>query len=149
MYAQTEEQKRRWIKSLEIALTNIQPEECRRTDVSTNVIFTYINSKLVDVHEADELSNALINSNLLQHMLTMHTFERGATCSQCSKFMKGLFYQGYKCIRCDVNAHRECIINLHSCGTVHPPELPPRPPLLPLMNTNSTDSTITVGLSYS
>ncbi|XP_021950474.1 protein vav isoform X2 [Folsomia candida] len=116
MYAQTEEQKRRWIKSLEIALTNIQPEECRRTD----------------------------------HMLTMHTFERGATCSQCSKFMKGLFYQGYKCIRCDVNAHRECIINLHSCGTVHPPELPPRPPLLPLMNTNSTDSTITspTGLTF-
>jgi hypothetical protein len=111
MYAQTEEQKRRWIKALEDALTNIQPEECRRTD----------------------------------HMLTMYTFEKGSSCSQCSKFMKGLFYQGYRCVRCDANTHRECISSMHPCGTVHPPELPPRPPLLPLMNAASS-TTITVFL---
>ncbi|CAG7727243.1 unnamed protein product [Allacma fusca] len=100
MYAQTEEQKRRWIKAIEDALTNIQPEECRRTD----------------------------------HLLVMNTFEKGASCSHCGKFMKGLFFQGYKCVRCAVHAHRECISQLHRCGIVQPPELPPRPPLLPIVN---------------
>ena len=50
--------------------------------------------------------------------------------------MKGLFFQGYKCVRCACHAHRECISQLHRCGTVvvQPPELPPRPPLLPIAN---------------
>ncbi|CAL8143746.1 unnamed protein product [Orchesella dallaii] len=98
MYAQTEEQKRRWIKAIEDALNNIQPEDCRRTD----------------------------------HHWTMHTFQKGANCSYCGKFLKGLFYQGYRCVRCDAGVHRDCISVLPRCGTVHPPELPPRPPLLPI-----------------
>lgn len=81
-----------------VSRTNIQPEECRRTD----------------------------------HHWTMHTFHKGANCSACGKFLKGLFYQGYRCVRCETGAHRDCISHLPKCGLVHPPELPPRPPLLPL-----------------
>lgn len=98
MYAQTEDQKKKWIKAIEDALTNIQPEDCRRTD----------------------------------HHWTMHSFLKGTTCSNCNKFLKGLFYQGYRCVRCDAGVHRDCISVLPKCGTVHPPELPPRPPLLPI-----------------
>ena len=68
------------------------------------------------------------------HTLVMHTFEKGTCCSHCSRFMKGLFYQGYKCVRCNISTHRECISQLRRCGTVQPPELPPRPPLLPIVN---------------
>lgn len=78
--------------------TNIQPEECRRTD----------------------------------HHWTMYTFPKGQNCSYCGKFLKGLFYQGYRCVRCDAGVHRDCISVLPKCGLVHPPELPPRPPLLPI-----------------
>lgn len=66
------------------------------------------------------------------HHWTMHTFPKGANCSYCNKFLKGSFYQGYRCVRCAVGVHRDCIKVMPKCGTVHPPELPPRPPLLPI-----------------
>ena len=73
-------------------------------------------------------------SRRCDHTLVMYTFEKGTCCSHCSRFMKGLFYQGYKCVRCGISTHRECISQLRRCGTVQPPELPPRPPLLPIVN---------------
>lgn len=43
------------------------------------------------------------------HQLEMNTFEKPTTCIKCSKFLKGLIYQGYKCRVCNVAVHKECI----------------------------------------
>lgn len=46
----------------------------------------------------------------------MHTFERPTACNRCSKYLKGLIFQGYKCKICDVAVHKECIAFSGKCG---------------------------------
>ena len=45
------------------------------------------------------------------HVLQMTTFlgEKAAECFQCGKTLKGSFFQGYRCLRCQVNLHKSCI----------------------------------------
>ncbi|KAK7867226.1 hypothetical protein R5R35_008400 [Gryllus longicercus] len=93
MYARTEDLKRKWIKAIQEALDNIEPNGCRHTD----------------------------------HKFVMHTFEKPTTCNHCSKFLKGLIFQGYRCEKCDISIHKMCIPNSGRCGVREPPELPPRP----------------------
>ena len=84
-------------------------------------------------------------SRLTDHLMVMQTVDRGINCSHCKKFMKGLFYQGYKCVRCESQVHRECITKLRKCGTVQaqPPELPPRPLLLlPIPSMQESNATV-------
>lgn len=56
----------------------------------------------------------------------MTTFEKPVTCNRCSKFLKGLFYQGYQCTVCKIAVHKECIKYAGRCSSV-PPELYPHP----------------------
>lgn len=63
------------------------------------------------------------------HKFQMNTFEEPTTCIHCSKFLKGRIFQGYKCEKCGIPAHKTCIIYSGRCGSKQPPELPPRPPL--------------------
>ncbi|XP_066994159.1 protein vav isoform X2 [Anabrus simplex] len=104
MYARTEDLKRKWIKAIQDALDNIEPNGCRNTD----------------------------------HKFAMHTFEKPTTCNHCSKFLKGLIFQGYRCTKCQISMHKTCIPYSGRCGMKQPPELPPRPPMskpvLPLQN---------------
>lgn len=93
MYARTEELKRKWIKAIQDALDNIEPNGCRNTD----------------------------------HKFVMHTFDKPTTCNHCSKFLKGLIFQGYRCEKCDISIHKTCIPYSGRCGVRQPPELPPRP----------------------
>ncbi|XP_064457585.1 protein vav-like isoform X2 [Ornithodoros turicata] len=58
------------------------------------------------------------------HKFEMHTFEVPTYCSDCSKLLPGIFYQGYKCTVCGVGVHKTCIATVRSCGA---PSLPPRP----------------------
>jgi len=73
-------------------------------------------------------------SRLTEHVMVMQSFVRGDACGQCRRLLKGLFYQGYKCVRCSSAVHRECIPLLRRCGSIQaqPPQLPPRPLLLPI-----------------
>ena len=48
-------------------------------------------------------------------------------CASCHKLLKGLFYQGYQCTKCQTGVHRDCILGLPTCGMLRPPQLPPRP----------------------
>lgn len=49
------------------------------------------------------------------HRFEMFTFERPTTCIRCSKFLKGLIYQGYKCRVCNLSVHKECLVNSGRC----------------------------------
>jgi guanine nucleotide exchange factor VAV len=49
------------------------------------------------------------------HVLTYKTYDSPTECSTCHKLLKGSFYQGYHCSRCNRNLHFECI-NQAYCG---------------------------------
>lgn len=52
---------------------------------------------------------------------TSHNFELQTCllpvqCVFCSKYLKGLIYQGYKCSICDISSHKACIQFSGKCG---------------------------------
>jgi len=62
------------------------------------------------------------------HEAVMHTFEKPSSCSYCHKLLKGLFFQGYRCEKCQRGMHKECISLMTKCGNhSQPPAPPPRP----------------------
>ena len=74
------------------------------------------------------------------HDPQMTTFDKPTPCQYCHKLLKGLFYQGYQCVKCHRNMHKGCINLLSKCGPLgQPPSLPPRPTsmLLPSAVTNT------------
>ncbi|XP_065564856.1 protein vav-like isoform X3 [Artemia franciscana] len=73
----------------------------------------------------DHLEPAEIAPNM-EHLFEMNTFEKPQNCIQCSRLLKGVFYQGYKCSKCGLSCHKSCLVLVKKCGT-RPPELPPRP----------------------
>ncbi|RWS24881.1 protein vav-like protein [Leptotrombidium deliense] len=74
------------------------------------------------------------------HSFIMYTFETPTVCADCEKWLRGTFFQGYKCTVCNVGVHKCCIPSIRSCGA---PSLPPRPPLPPsspsVISSYSTD----------
>jgi len=73
------------------------------------------------------------------HEPVMTTFEKPTTCSYCNKMLKGLFYQGYSCLKCHKAMHKECISLLSKCGpSGTPPTLPPRPASMLLPSATNT-----------
>ena len=50
----------------------------------------------------------------------MGTFEKPQTCDVCFTLLKGLFYQGYRCLKCARVAHQECAPSMPSCGNQPP-----------------------------
>ncbi|XP_078143763.1 guanine nucleotide exchange factor VAV3-like isoform X2 [Centroberyx gerrardi] len=56
--------------------------------------------------------NATNNS----HQFKMHTFERITSCSFCHLLLRGIFNQGYLCLKCGLGAHKECLGRLGVCG---------------------------------
>jgi len=90
--------------------------------------------------------------NQSAHDMEMHTFEQPISCAYCNKLMKGLFFQGYLCKRCNRALHKECIVYLTKCVSSQPPTLPPRPPSIQLpsasldlqrLSVNSVSSLVT------
>ncbi|GJQ72601.1 hypothetical protein Trydic_g1266 [Trypoxylus dichotomus] len=71
----------------------------------------------------DCINNIKLSSIKTSHKYEMFTFEKPMTCTHCSKYLKGLIYQGYKCKECGIGVHKECISNSGHCGI--PPPLPP------------------------
>ena len=79
--------------------------------------------------------------NMSTHDANMFTFEKPISCDYCKKLLKGLFYQGYHCNKCQGSMHKECISLLSKCGSSLPPALPPRPPSMQLpVSTNLLDN---------
>ncbi|XP_034744605.1 guanine nucleotide exchange factor VAV3-like isoform X2 [Etheostoma cragini] len=73
------------------------------------------------------------------HQFKLHTFERITSCSFCHLLLRGIFNQGYLCLKCGMGAHKECLGRLGICGKTDsakpkPKEgTPPPDPGLPRM----------------
>uniref|UniRef100_A0AAQ6AA61 Vav 3 guanine nucleotide exchange factor b n=1 Tax=Amphiprion ocellaris TaxID=80972 RepID=A0AAQ6AA61_AMPOC len=55
-------------------------------------------------------------ANHNSHQFKMHTFERITSCSFCHLLLRGIFNQGYLCLKCGLGAHKECLGRLGVCG---------------------------------
>uniref|UniRef100_H2UD66 Osteoclast-stimulating factor 1 n=1 Tax=Takifugu rubripes TaxID=31033 RepID=H2UD66_TAKRU len=56
------------------------------------------------------------NSTANRHDFQMHCFEGTASCKACSMLLRGIFFQGYRCTRCKMAAHKECLGRVDVCG---------------------------------
>lgn len=56
--------------------------------------------------------NAMANN----HDFQMHCFEETTSCKACSMLLRGIFFQGYRCSRCKIAAHKECLGRVSACG---------------------------------
>lgn len=56
------------------------------------------------------------NATANNHDFQMHCFEETASCKACSMLLRGIFFQGYRCTRCKMAAHKECLGRVPVCG---------------------------------
>uniref|UniRef100_A0A3Q3WD22 Osteoclast-stimulating factor 1 n=1 Tax=Mola mola TaxID=94237 RepID=A0A3Q3WD22_MOLML len=56
------------------------------------------------------------NATANNHDFQMHCFEDTTSCKACSMLLRGIFFQGYRCTRCKMAAHKECLGRVHGCG---------------------------------
>ncbi|XP_029380248.1 guanine nucleotide exchange factor VAV3-like isoform X1 [Echeneis naucrates] len=66
------------------------------------------------------------------HQFKMHTFERITSCSFCHLLLRGIFNQGYLCVKCGLGAHKECLGRLGVCGRTDSAKLRPKENTAPL-----------------
>ena len=72
--------------------------------------------------------NAHLGKNIDNgHDLHMTTFDKPTNCAICARLLKGLFFQGYNCLKCSRSVHQSCASNLPYCSLLEPPLIPPRP----------------------
>lgn len=60
----------------------------------------------------------------IDHKFAITTIDMPVSCTHCSKFLKGLIHQGYKCSACEISVHKGCISSTGRCrpGSLgHPP----------------------------
>uniref|UniRef100_A0A7N6AW60 Vav 3 guanine nucleotide exchange factor b n=1 Tax=Anabas testudineus TaxID=64144 RepID=A0A7N6AW60_ANATE len=55
-------------------------------------------------------------ANHNSHQFKMHTFEKITSCNLCQFLLRGIFNQGYLCLKCGLGAHKECLGRLGVCG---------------------------------
>uniref|UniRef100_A0A672IH43 Osteoclast-stimulating factor 1 n=1 Tax=Salarias fasciatus TaxID=181472 RepID=A0A672IH43_SALFA len=56
------------------------------------------------------------NATANNHDFQMHCFEETTSCKACSMLLRGIFFQGYRCSRCKIAAHKECLGRVATCG---------------------------------
>ncbi|MBN3324792.1 VAV protein, partial [Atractosteus spatula] len=56
------------------------------------------------------------NSTANSHDFQMHSFDDTTSCKACQMLLRGIFFQGYRCTRCKVAAHKECLGRVPPCG---------------------------------
>lgn len=57
----------------------------------------------------------LCSRKYFDHEFQMHTFENPTKCNYCSKYLKGLIHQGYRCKTCAISVHKGCISSAGRC----------------------------------
>jgi guanine nucleotide exchange factor VAV len=50
------------------------------------------------------------------HCFELQTFDDPVQCLHCSKYLRGLIYQGYRCNVCNIAVHKQCIAQSGRCG---------------------------------
>ncbi|KAM3604665.1 uncharacterized protein V6R79_014484 [Siganus canaliculatus] len=71
-------------------------------------------------------------ANHNNHVFKMHTFERITYCSFCHLLLRGIFNQGYLCLKCGLGAHKECLGRLGICGRTDSAKPRPKESTTPL-----------------
>ncbi|XP_047434565.1 proto-oncogene vav-like isoform X2 [Mugil cephalus] len=56
------------------------------------------------------------NCTANNHDFQMYCFEDTTSCKACSMLLRGIFFQGYRCTRCKMAAHKECLGRVPACG---------------------------------
>lgn len=56
------------------------------------------------------------NSTANGHDFQMYCFEETTSCKACQMLLRGIFFQGYRCTRCKMAAHKECLGRVSVCG---------------------------------
>uniref|UniRef100_A0AAZ3PHM8 Vav guanine nucleotide exchange factor 1 n=1 Tax=Oncorhynchus tshawytscha TaxID=74940 RepID=A0AAZ3PHM8_ONCTS len=72
------------------------------------------------------------NCTANSHDFQMHCFEDTTSCKACSMLLRGIFFQGYRCSRCRMAAHKECLGRVPGCGR-NSGRVAPGPVCLPTM----------------
>ncbi|XP_026230101.1 guanine nucleotide exchange factor VAV3-like isoform X2 [Anabas testudineus] len=65
-------------------------------------------------------------ANHNSHQFKMHTFEKITSCNLCQFLLRGIFNQGYLCLKCGLGAHKECLGRLGVCGRTDPAKPKPK-----------------------
>lgn len=61
----------------------------------------------------------------IDHKFSIITFDVAKSCTHCSKFLKGLIHQGYKCRVCEISVHKGCISSTGRCRPGSVGQAPP------------------------
>ncbi|XP_071765488.1 proto-oncogene vav isoform X2 [Centroberyx gerrardi] len=56
------------------------------------------------------------NATANNHDFQMYCFEDTTSCKACCMLLRGIFFQGYRCTRCKMAAHKECLGRVPACG---------------------------------
>ncbi|XP_062975172.1 proto-oncogene vav [Elgaria multicarinata webbii] len=56
------------------------------------------------------------NATANRHEFHMYSFEETTSCKACQMLLRGTFYQGYRCTKCRLPAHKECLGRVSPCG---------------------------------
>lgn len=53
--------------------------------------------------------------NVNYYSFQMYMFDKIINCKVCKMFFRGIFYQGYMCIKCGVGVYKECLEVIFFC----------------------------------
>ncbi|MGH0133953.1 UNVERIFIED_CONTAM: hypothetical protein FKN15_038124 [Acipenser sinensis] len=116
LYFKTKELKKKWLEQFEMAMSNMYPENSTANshDFQMNSFEETTSCKACQMLLRSNMYPE--NSTANSHDFQMNSFEETTSCKACQMLLRGIFFQGYRCTRCKVAAHKECLGRVAACG---------------------------------